>query len=97
MMKSEIISHANILRRQAESCIYEAERLEKLVARYSHVFAYLSNLPNEICINGRELCKQLPNLTCMEYSLILKTLYKVYPSKIIKENNDYTIPANLEG
>lgn len=97
MKTSEILYYTKTLRRQAESCIYEAERLEKLVTRYSHVFAYLSNLPNEICVSGKELCHQLPNLTCMECSLILKTLHQVYPSKIIKEGNNYTIPANLEG
>ena len=97
MMNSEITYYAKTLRRQAESYIYEAEHLEKLATRYSHIFAYLSNLPNEVRMSGKELSEQLPNLTCMEGSLILKTLYKVYPSKITKENNNYIISANLGG
>ena len=99
-MKKTIDAKINECRNTAANLLREADRIEKMSARYSHILGYLTNLPEDQVFTGGSLSKQCPSINPMESNTILKLMSSIYPSVVRELIGGVThcfIPARLEG
>lgn len=99
-MKRTIETKVNEYRNTAANLLREADRAEKMAARYSHVLGYLANLPEDQILTGGSLSEQCPSINPIEGNMILKFMSNIYPTVVRKLVDGVThcfIPAHLEG
>ena len=90
----------NEYRNTAANLLREAERTEKMAARYSHILGYLTHLPQDQIFTGRILSEHCPSITPMAGGMLLKFMSNIYPSIMVEQVEGIThclIPAHLEG